>query len=183
MQPVSITLAAMNWLDWILLAWLTFAAIRGFMRGFVVEVASLVGVIAGIWAAARFNARVAEWIGLDAGHEVISFIVTFLLVLFAIHLLAKLITKAMDLAMLGLPNKVAGTLFGVVRVAFILSVLLNVLMARAELVGTVSPATLEGSRLYAPLRAFAPMIVPALGETKWVQQALDALKKREEASN
>lgn len=173
----------MNWLDWTLLAMLTFAAIRGFMRGFVVEVASLLAVIGGIWVAAHYNGRVAAWIGMDASHEVLTFIITFLLVLVVVHLLAKVITKAMDLVMLGLPNKVAGTLFGALRAAFILSVLLNILMARAELAGTVSPTTLEGSRLYAPLRAFAPMIVPALGETKWVQQALDALKEREEKAN
>lgn len=172
------TLVAMNWLDWTLLILLGMAAVRGFFRGFVVKVASLVAVILGIWIAVRYNARVAAWIGFDAHHEVISFIITFIAVLVLVHLLAKAVTKAMELAMLGLPNKVAGTLFGALRAAFILSVVLNILMARAEVSGIVPQQTLDQSKLYRPLRAFAPFIVPALGESRWVQEAIDAWKKR-----
>jgi membrane protein required for colicin V production len=169
----------MNGLDWTLIALVGFAAVRGFFRGFVVEVTSLVAVILGIWIAARYNARVAAWIGLDTHHEVISFISTFIGVLIMVHLLAKVITKAMDMAMLGLPNKVAGTLFGALRAAFILSVALNILMARAEVSGMVSRQTLDGSKIYRPLRAFAPFVIPALGDSRWVQEAIDTWKKHE----
>ena len=173
----------MNWLDWTLVALLGTAAVRGFFRGFVVEIASLLAVILGIWVAARYNARVAGWIGLDTNHEVISFIITFIAILILVHLLAKVITKAMDMAMLGLPNKVAGTLFGALRAAFILSVALNILMARAEVSGVVSRQTLDDSKLYRPLRAFAPFIIPALGDSRWVQEAIDAVKKQEHGSD
>ncbi len=175
---MRVTLVAMNWLDWTLLALLAAAAIRGFFRGFIVEIASLVAVVLGIWVASRYNAHVASWVGMDAQHEVISFIVTFIGVLILVHLLAKVLTKAMDLAMLGLPNKVAGTFFGALRAAFVLSVVLNILMARAEVSGIVPQHALEGSALYRPLRAFAPFIVPALGDTRWVQDAIEALKER-----
>ena len=170
----------MNWLDWLLLAVLAFAAVRGFFRGFVVEVASLLGILLGIWAAVHYNARVAAWVGMDAQNEVFSFIITFIAVLVLVHLLAKAITKAMDMAMLGLPNKVAGTVFGAVRSAFILSVLLNILAARAQATGLVPQETLDSSQLYRPLRAFAPFIVPALGESRWVQQAVDAVREKAE---
>jgi len=174
----------MNWLDWVLLALLAAAAVRGFFRGFVVELASLMALVLGIWAASRYNAAVAAWIGLDPRHEVISFLVTFIGVLVAIHLLAKLITKVMDLAQLGLPNKVAGLLFGALRAAFVLSVALNfvlsvalnILMVRTEVSGLIPHRTLEQSMLFPSLRAFAPMIVPALGDTQWLKDGLQALK-------
>lgn len=168
----------MNWLDWVLLALLAAAAVRGFFRGFVVELASLVALVLGIWAASRYNAAVAAWIGLDPRHEVISFLATFIGVLVAIHLLAKLITKALDLAQLGLPNKVAGLLFGALRAAFVLSVMLNILMARAEVSDLVPRTTLGHSVLYPPLRGLAPLLVPALGDTRWVKEALEAVKDR-----
>lgn len=168
----------MNWLDWTLLVLLAAAAIRGFFRGFVVEIASLVAVILGIWVASRYNTHVATWVGMDAQHEVISFVVTFIGVLILVHLLAKVLTKVMDMAMLGLPNKVAGTLFGALRAAFVLSVVLNILMARVEVSGLVSQQTLDDSELYRPLRGFAPFIVPALGDSRWVQDAIDAMKNR-----
>src|SRR5690606_15201990 len=104
----------MNWLDWLLVALGAVAAVRGFLHGFVVEVASLVGVVAGIWVASRYNASVAGWLGLDPENEAISFVVAFIGVLLLVMLAAKVITKAMDLAMLSLPNKVAGAFFGVV---------------------------------------------------------------------
>ncbi|HMN06122.1 MAG TPA: CvpA family protein [Flavobacteriales bacterium] len=167
----------MNWLDWLLLALLVAAAVRGFFRGFVVEIASLFALVVGIWAASRYNARVAGWIGMDAQHEVVSFLVTFVGVLMAVHLLARVITKVMDLAQLGLPNKVAGGLFGLLRAAFVLSVALNILLARAEVTGLVSRDTLEASVLYRPLRAVAPAMVPALGNAQWLQDAVKALQR------
>lgn len=167
----------MNWLDWTLLVLLAAAAVRGFFRGFVVELASLVALVLGIWAASHYNARVAAWLGLEAQQEVVSFIVTFIGVLVLVHLLARVVTKAMDLAQLGLPNKVAGLFFGALRASFMLSVALNLLMARAEVSGIVSRGTLEGSVLYAPLRAFAPMVVPALGDTRWVRDVMEAAKE------
>lgn len=174
---MRLTLAVMNWLDWILLVLLAGAAVRGFFRGFVVELASLLALVLGIWAASHYNARVAAWLGLDPRQEVVSFLVTFIGVLVLVHLLARVVTKAMDLAQLGLPNKVAGLLFGALRAAFVLSVALNILMARAEVSGIVSRGALEGSVLYAPLRAFAPMVVPALGDTRWVRNVVEAVKE------
>lgn len=170
-------LARMNWLDWALLAILAIAAVRGFFRGFVVELASLLGIVLGIWAASRYNEQVAAWVGLGPDREVVSFAITFLAVIIVVHLLAKLITKAMDLAMLSLPNKVAGTVFGMVRSAFILSVLLNLLLARTGGKELLSQSTVQGSVLYGPLRAFAPLLVPALGESKWVKRAIEEVKQ------
>ena len=167
----------MNWLDWLLLALLGAAAVRGFFRGFVVEVAALVALVLGIWVAARYNAKVAAWTGLDAEHEAIAFIITLIGVMVVVHVLARVLTKVMDMAMLGLPNKVAGTVFGALRSAFVLSVLLNILMVRGETSGIVPAEVLQESVLYPPVRAFAPFIVPALGETRWVQDAVEAVRE------
>lgn len=165
----------MNWLDWLLAALLAAAAVRGFFRGFVVEAASLFGIVLGIWAASRFNHRVAMWMGWGGDHEVISFLITFVAVLVAVHLIAKAITKAMDLAMLSLPNKVAGIFFGLLRSAFTISVVLNLLAARSLQVAAMAPDMQEVSVLYGPLKAFAPLVVPALGEGGWAGHALDTV--------
>lgn len=167
----------MNWLDIGLLAALGFAAVRGFFRGFIVEVCALLGIVVGIWVATRFSANVADWIGLDASKEVLAFIITFIGVLVLVYLLARALTALIDLAQLGLPNKVAGVVFGTLRGAFVLSVLLNVLMARAELAHAAPKKLLEGSVMYAPLRSFAPFFIPALKESKWVKRALEELQQ------
>lgn len=175
-KRICATLARMNGLDWALIIVLVFAAFRGFFRGFVVELASLLAVILGIWIAVHYNARVAAVVGLDADQEVISFIITFFAVLVIVHIMAKLITKGLDMAMLGLPNKVAGTLFGAIRSAFMLSVILNILAFSSGGVGIIPKGIVDGSVLYRPLRAFAPMLVPALAETGWMEDAVEAVK-------
>lgn len=169
----------LNWLDLVLLVLLAFAAVRGFMRGFVVEICALIGLVLGLWAAVHFNNKVAQWIGLDTDQEVLAFIVTFFGVLLAVNLLGRAITKALDLAMLGTANKLAGTLFGMVRSAFMLSVLLNIAWANSGDRAIPDHRTRNESRSYRPLLGFAPLLVPALGETKWMRSAWEAVQEQE----
>ncbi|MBL7939805.1 MAG: CvpA family protein [Flavobacteriales bacterium] len=166
----------MNWLDWVLIALVAFAAIKGFSRGFIVEVCSLLALVLGIWAGTHFSERVADAIGLGSKNSAVAFLVTFLIVLVGVHLLARFLTTLIDIAQLSLPNKVAGVLFGALRQAFTLSIALNLL---ASFSSDALPSTqaCADSTLYAPFKAFAPLIVPALGQTKWLEHALDELGK------
>jgi membrane protein required for colicin V production len=169
----------MNWLDWLLLGILAWAAIQGFQRGFIIELASLVALVVGIWAAVHFSDRFAAAVGIDAENTALAFLLTFLAVLLVVHLLARFLTTLIDIAQLGVPNKLAGIVFGMLRSAFSLSVALNLLVGYSEGAMPAEPVR-EGSRTYAPLRAFAPLIVPVLGETKWVKDAVDAVKREVE---
>jgi membrane protein required for colicin V production len=168
-----------NWLDLLLLALLALAAFKGFQRGFLVELASLLALFVGIWAAVRWGDQVAQWLGLASDRMVIAFVVTFVAVLIMVHLLARALTMLIDLAQLGLPNKLAGVLFGTIRSAFMLSIMLNLLGGWS---GGVMPSreVREGSTLHDPIRSFAPFILPSLGETKWVRDVMDRVKKETE---
>jgi membrane protein required for colicin V production len=169
----------MNWLDWTIIALLAWAAIKGFQRGFIVELAALVALVLGIWAGTHLSERVGEGIGLDKDQVVIAFVITFLLVLVGVHLLARFLTTLVDLAQLSLPNKVAGIGFGMVRAAFSLSIALNLLLGYTG--KTMPPQDVcEASVLYTPVQAFAPVIIPALGETKWVKDAVERAKDEAE---
>lgn len=169
-------LPTMNWLDWSLLLLLVLAAVKGFQRGFIIELAALLAVVLGIWVAVHVSDVVAAAVGIDAENVALAFLFTFLGVLLAVHLLARFLTTLIDLAQLGLPNKLAGVVFGVVRSAFVLSITLNLLVGYTE--GGMPPAAARsGSSLYAPLRSFAPLLIPALGDTKWVQWAVQEVKE------
>lgn len=170
----------MNWIDWAILILLGVAAIRGFMRGFIVELAGLVALVLGIWGGIRLNDQVAVWLGLDPAKEALSFLVTMALIMLAVHLLGRLITKLVDAAELGIPNKLAGMALAVFRKAFVISVLLNIAFAKHESSWAPSLGTQQASTFFAPLRAFAPLLLPALGETKWVKQAIDQVKEEVE---
>lgn len=167
-----------NWLDWVLVLLLAIAAVQGFLHGFVRELAGLLAWVAGIWAGIRLNDRMAAWLGLDPAQEALSFLVTFLLVLLVVHLLGRALTMAIDAAQLSLPNKVAGMAFAVVRKAFVLSVLINLLAAWQGTRWSVLREALDGSVLAAPLRAFAPLVIPALGEAKWLGRVVETVEEQ-----
>lgn len=172
----------MNWLDWVLSLMIGAGAFRGFLRGFIIEVSSLVAIIAGIWVAARYNAKVAAWIGLAPEQELIAFLITLVAMLILVQLLAHVLTRLMNTLALGLPNKLAGLVFGGFRWAFILSVLLHVLISPARSFGLLQPTSLEDSRLYPAISNLAPTLVPALATTRWLDQAVDAVRDRVEES-
>ncbi|HQW04879.1 MAG: CvpA family protein [Flavobacteriales bacterium] len=163
----------MNWLDWVLVVFFVFAAYKGFTRGFIIEFASLVALVAGLWAGVHFSDRMIKALGLQVDSAAIAFLITFLIVLLGVHLLARALTKLIDIAQLSLPNKLAGVAFGVLRSAFGWSVLLNLVGSYAA--DTLASAT-EGSRLYPPVVAMAPLVIPAVKESKWVQRTVDDIR-------
>ncbi len=169
----------MNWLDWTITALAAYAAIKGFSRGLIVELASLVGIVVGAWVAMHFSDRVTEAIGLGSKNTTIAFLVTFVLVVVAVYFLARFLTTLIDIAQLSLPNKVGGVFLGMVRSLFTLSIAFNLLVGYTD--GGMPPAEArEGSALYRPVAAFAPLLIPALEGTKWVKSAVDRVQREAE---
>ena len=169
----------MNWLDWAVVVVFALAAFKGFQRGFIIELSSLLALLLGIWTGVRVSKQVGQAIGLGEDSKALAFLITFIAVLILVHVLARALTKLIDSAQLGVPNKLAGIGFGVIRSAFTLSVMLNLLAGWSE--GSMpSKRVREDSRLYDPIRAFAPFVIPALGETKWIMNSLRQIKQEAE---
>lgn len=167
---------SMNWLDIVLLLILAMAAWKGFQRGFLIELASLLGLVLGIWAGVHFSDRVTAALDLEVKHAAVAFLITFALVLLLVLFLGHLLTKLIDIAQLSLPNKVAGIAFGVLRSAFTLSIALNLLLGYTEGAFPTEQVR-QGSSLFDPVRSFAPMVVPQLEETKWLKQVKQAAEE------
>lgn len=170
----------MNWLDIALLVILAMAAFKGFQRGLLVELASLVGLVLGIWAGLKFNRAVAGWLGFEEHQEALGFIVILLSVLALLHLGARLATKGMDLTGMGLPNKAAGALAGVLRALFVLSAAVNVLSAVGDRLPHSVHNTLNNSGIATGIQPFAPLVVPELADGKWLRSGLELIKQQTE---
>jgi len=157
----------MNYIDIILGFLLIVAAIRGFMKGFIYEVASLTALILGVWGGIHLSYYIAgfiektfnwhpEYLGL------LSFFITFLLIVIVIHLTGMALSKVAEAIALGFLNHTAGLLFGVIKAAFILSILL-VLFDQLDSDSHMIPGKdKEKSRVYEPLKNFTPSIFPSL---------------------
>lgn len=157
----------MNTVDIILAVILLFGLIRGFFRGFFAELASLIAFIAGIYAAVYFSHILSDFLSERVTWNIqfvnlIAFAITFILVVFLISLAGKFLTKVANLAMLGILNKLIGAVFGLLKVAFITSVIIMFFNATQEEINLVEEETLENSVLYGPVRVLAPTILPSI---------------------
>ncbi|MBQ1751608.1 MAG: CvpA family protein, partial [Bacteroidales bacterium] len=96
----------MNTLDIILLICFVPAIIRGLSKGFLEQAVSLAGVIASVWASFHFSSIVSTWIKpyievSDTLISVISFASILVVGLVLTVLIAKALTKVIEMAMLG----------------------------------------------------------------------------------
>ncbi len=167
----------MNTIDIILAALLLFGLVRGFMKGFFVEITSLVALAIGLYGAIHFSYIVASYLKKSVEWseqyiQIISFAVTFLIIVILISFTGKILTKIADTASLGGMNKVFGAAFGFLKIGLILSVVLIIFDKLNKAMPFVKEENLKSSILYFPVKNIAPMIFPSILKKEW-----EAVKK------
>lgn len=156
----------MSIVDIVLLVLLILGLVRGFMRGFFVEIASLVALVAGVYGAFHFSSFAATYLKDRVNWNentvnIAAFAITFIVIVLVISLAGKALTKIADFAMLGLVNKLMGALFGGLKVALILSVVLVVLDKLPANIPFFKAETYQDeSVLYKPIKALIPTLFP-----------------------
>lgn len=155
----------MNYIDIVLGILLLFAAISGFRKGLIAELAGLAALILGIWGAIEFSDITSEFIvenfNWQSEHlSIISFAVTFVVIVILVHIIGGVVNKLVETVMLGFVNKLAGLVFGILKSALILSIILVLFDKIDEEVEILSSEIKTESRLYEPIRNFAPSIFP-----------------------
>ena len=155
----------MSVLDIALLVLLVLGLARGFSRGFFVELASLIALIAGVYGAFHFSNFAASFLKdrvdwNENSVNIMAFVITFVVIVLAISLAGKALTKIADFAMLGLLNKILGAIFGGLKVAFMLSVILIVIDKMNANVPFVKEEDKQESVLYTPIKSLVPTLFP-----------------------
>jgi membrane protein required for colicin V production len=174
----------MNFIDLIIVVLLLWSAYRGFVKGFVLQLATLAALLLGILGAIKFSDLTAHWLSKNFDMasmylDVIAFAITFILIVIAVHLLARVIEKLIQAIALGFINRILGIVFGIIKTAFILSIILVLLNKADEKYHFLPEKKIQESLLYLPLRDFAPMIFPYLQFDEWKEE-LDQPDKRQE---
>ena len=173
----------MNYLDIILAVPLLWAIYKGFTKGFIIEVASLISIVLGIYGAVHFSYFMADWLKIKSEYSaMIYFAITFLIIVIIVYLLAKMLEKSVNLLALGFFNKLAGALFGMLKMAFILSVILILINKIDAKTGIIHEKTKQGSLLYNPVSSIAPFIIPKLNFEE-IQKKLDLDKAKHKADS
>ena len=117
----------MNSFDVLVITILVFCLIRGVFRGLVKELSSIIGVMAGYYAAFTYYPRVAkllsQWVPVLAYNRLIGFLVIFIGIFLIVSILGVVIKYLMSIAFLGWADRISGGAFGLVKGLLIGSVL------------------------------------------------------------
>ncbi|NKI26498.1 CvpA family protein [Arenibacter sp. 6A1] len=153
----------MGTVDIILGLLLLYGLYKGFKNGLFVEIASLIALIAGLYGAFHFSYITGEYLGerMDWNEKYIntaSFIITFILIVVLVNIIGKLLTKIADFAMLGFLNKMAGGIFGALKVAIIIGALLIFFDKSNNQLGFVKEDTILESKLYTPVKDIGELV-------------------------
>jgi membrane protein required for colicin V production len=172
----------MNWIDLIIVILLILSIISGFTNGLVKEVASLAGLILGIWGAVKFStftaAKLYDWFDMTGQYVgIISFLVTFGIIVVIIHFIGVLADKMVDAVSLGFLNRLLGIVFGVIKSVLILSVIFMILNTLDGKRHFLPREKIEQSVFYNPISDIAPAIFPIIGEGNF-NQSFDRFKKK-----
>ena len=144
-------------LDIVIGALLVWGLYKGFRNGLFVELASIVALIAGIYGAIHFSYFVGDRLSqyLDWNPRYIgiaSFLITLLAIISLVNLGGRFLTKIANFALLGFLNKLAGGIFGALKVAVVLGAMLVFVGRVSDPLGVDPEETASGSILYAPIR-------------------------------
>lgn len=161
----------MSFLDIVLGILLIWGLYKGLTNGLFVELASLVALIAGIFGSIHFSYIAGDYLSQNMEWnpkyiKIISFIITFIAIVLVVHFAGKLLTKIADFAMLGLLNKIAGAIFGALKVAVILGALLIFFERVTSSFNFVNEQTKKESVLYEPVRDIGAFVFSAVFKRK-----------------
>ncbi len=159
----------MNYLDIVLGIVLLIGLWKGFSNGLFKELASLVAIVAAIYGATHFSNYAAVLItnnvNIDPKYvQLLAFAATFIVIVLGISLFGKLLTKIADSASLGFLNKLAGGIFGAVKLAFIVSSIWMFIKPINNGLHIIKKETIKSSILFNKVEAIAPIVLPKLME-------------------
>ena len=152
--------------DILLLIPLVVGAVRGFRRGLVLEVASLLafglGAVGALALLSDAIPLVRHYVGEAFGLlPLVAFLLVFVAVGWGVHLLGSLVKKAVHLTPLGVLDNLGGGAAGVLKWVLGLSLLLHgINLSGLQL---ISPALVANSRVLPYVRQATPVALEIVG--------------------
>ena len=164
----------MNIFDIIILIILSYGLINGFVKGFIIEVAGIISLILGVTGSFKFASILEVYFNsyVDWRPKTIqaaSFIILFVIIIYAISLLAKMITKTLKIIALGMINRIFGGIFGLLKWCIILSSLVLVSQEINEIITLIPDKTLKESISYNLLEKVGGFLFDWVMKSKNVQ--------------
>lgn len=152
----------MNYLDIIIAIILFVFGYKGYRKGLIIEVVTLLAFAVGIYGAMHFSDFTAEhlqdFMEINPKYlNTIAFVLTFILLVILVNLIGRGMTKLVQAMNLNFFNKLGGFVFGAAKGVLLCSVLLMVLN-NFQLIGVVKSEVREQSKLYPYIEMTVPYV-------------------------
>lgn len=160
----------MNFIDIVILLLLLFAIWRGFKKGFIVELFTLLAVFAGLYAAVHFSDYISVKLRDDAGWEweyvpVVAYAICFLAVGAMVYFGGRMLEKVIKVVQLSLVNRIAGAVFSVFTMILLIGGVILISDSYDDRSDILSDETKEGSLLYFPVLNTSKVLIPKIEES------------------
>lgn len=153
----------MNVLDIVFVMFFLFAIFKGYRAGLILEICGVVGVLAAAYISYCYAEEIAVALfpSLTFNYT-LSFFIVFVIVLTAIGLAARIVSRVIDFTGMGMINKICGALASFVKMAIVLAVLVSLFNVVNNAVGWVKRDTLKESTGYTALLRLSGTVFPSV---------------------
>lgn len=140
------------------------ACVKGYRKGLIVGLFSIIAFIVGLAAALKLSAVVAARMSTSTNISakwlpVISFVLVFIIVVLLVNLGAKMLQKSAELVMLGWANKLGG----IILYALLYSIVLSIFLFYAIQLHLLKNETIAASQCYSFIKPLGPGVIDKLG--------------------
>ncbi|WP_127845841.1 CvpA family protein [Psychroflexus aestuariivivens] len=157
----------MNVIDIVLGIFLIIGLVRGFQRGFIIELTSIIALFAGIFGALNYayfaESYFEKWFDWNENTiEIAGFLATFVIILIGVSIIGKILTKIINTIALGTINRILGGIFGVLKTGLIIIVLLMIFSFFNGNNRFIDNQKIESSLICSTMAEITPLILPSL---------------------
>lgn len=151
-------------IDFIFAMLIVLACIKGWQRGLIIALFSIVAFIIGLAAAIKLSTGVAGWLGSSTNVSAkwlpfISFALVFFVVVLLVRLGGKMIEKTFEAVMLGWANRIGGILL----YAALYTIIFSIFLFYAEKIQLIKADTLHASLTYNFIQPWGPKVINGFG--------------------
>ncbi len=152
-------------IDLIFATLLVVAIIKGYQKGLIIALFSIIAFVIGLAAALKLSAVVALYLKDSVNVSAkwlpfIAFIIVFLVVVLLIRLGGKLIEKAFQIALLGWLNRMGG----IILYAALYTIIFSIFIFYAEKLQLIQPSVIHASQTYHFIQPWGPVIMDNFGK-------------------
>jgi len=175
-------------LDICILLPLIWGMFKGFQRGLIIELCTLMALLLGVYGAAHLGDMGSNWLESEFNTDptvsrILAFAILFLGIVVLVFVFGKILTGIIKMVALGMVNKLFGLLFGGFKFFLIVSGVLYLINGFPLTDRLIPESEKRESFLYEPTLELISSLYPILREGDWQEDVREGIESIKEGIN